>query len=312
LLVIREEGVDVKARRTLIATAAIACAVAAIVPASTVQARSQRTSVRKHDVEAMPIKAAKLAPLARTTNITYHQGPIVLGTTNVYFIWYGNWAGLNSGANSILTNFAQNIGGSPYYNINTSYYNASATHISNSVNFAGSTNDNYSQGTQLSDASVQAVVTSAITSGALPKDTNALYFVLTSSDVNETSGFLTKYCGWHTNATIAGSDIKFSFVGDPSKTPTACEAQTASSPNSNPAADGMVSVMAHELEETVTDPDLNAWYDRNGAENGDKCAWTFGTQLKAPNGSNYNMTLGTMKYLIQRNWSASTQSCSLS
>jgi hypothetical protein len=259
----------------------------------------------------MPTKTARLAPQARTSGITYHQGPIVTGTTNVYFIWYGNWAGLNPGANSILTNFAQKIGGSPYYNINASYYNAAKVHISNSVNFAGSTTDNYSQGTQLSDAGVQAVVTSAISSGALPKDTNALYFVLTSKDVNETSGFLTAYCGWHTNATIAGADVKFSFVGDPSKTPAACEAQTASSPNANPAADAMVSVMAHELEETVTDPDLNAWYDRSGNENGDKCAWTFGTTSKAANGSAYNMTLGTVQYLIQRNWSASTQSCLL-
>ena len=31
------------------------------------------------------------------------------------------------------------------------------------------------------------------------------------------------------------------------------------------------------LEETATDPDLNAWYDRRGYENADKCAWTFGT-----------------------------------
>jgi len=39
----------------------------------------------------------------------------------------------------------------------------------------------------------------------------------------------------------------------------------------------MVSVMAHELEETISDPNLNAWYDSTGAENADKCAWTFGT-----------------------------------
>ena len=39
----------------------------------------------------------------------------------------------------------------------------------------------------------------------------------------------------------------------------------------------MVSVIAHELEEAATDPDLNAWYDNRGYENADKCAWTFGT-----------------------------------
>src|SRR5262249_20170002 len=27
------------------------------------------------------------------TVITYHGGPLMLGTPNVYFIWYGDWAG---------------------------------------------------------------------------------------------------------------------------------------------------------------------------------------------------------------------------
>ena len=68
-----------------------------------------------------------------------------------------------------------------------------------------------------------------------------------------------------------------------------------------------------ELEEAVTDPDLNAWYDNRGMENADKCAWTFGTVQTAGNGSKYNMTLGTMNYLIQRNWvNASGGFCALS
>jgi hypothetical protein len=73
----------------------------------------------------------------------------------------------------------------------------------------------------------------------------------------------------------------------------------------------MVSVVAHELEETLSDPDLNGWYDSAGAENGDKCAWTFGhAQSQAANGSFYNLTLpaaagGSRNFLIQRNLSAS-------
>jgi len=64
----------------------------------------------------------------------------------------------------------------------------------------------------------------------------------------------------------------------------------------------MASIIAHELEESVTDPDLNAWYDRRGYENADKCAWTFGTESTAANGSKYNVTLGGLQYLIQQNW----------
>jgi hypothetical protein len=125
--------------------------------------------------------------------------------------------------------------------------------------------------------------------------------VLTSSDVTATSGFCTQYCGWHTHGTIGGSDIKYSFVGNPDRCPSACSAQTTG-PNGNAGADGMASIISHELEEAVTDPDLNAWYDRTGQENADKCAWTFGTTHTASNGSLYNVTLGSRNFLIQRNW----------
>lgn len=248
--------------------------------------------------------------LTGTNGIYYHGGPVILGTVNVYYIWYGNWSG--NSAQSILPTLANGLSGSPYFNINTTYYNASSTHVTNSVLLKGQTNDSYSQGKNLSDAAVQAVVSHAISTGALPKDTNGVYFVLTSSDVNETSGFCTQYCGWHTYGTINGSNIKYSFVGNPDRCPSACEAQTTS-PNGNSGADGMASIIAHELEEATTDPNLNAWYDRRGNENADKCAWTFGATHTAGNGSAYNMTLGGLEFLIQQNWvNASGGFCALS
>jgi hypothetical protein len=244
-----------------------------------------------------------------SNGISYHGGPLILNTVGVYYIWYGNWQG--NTATTILTDFANNIGGSPYFNINTTYFDGSNRHVSNSVAFRGSTSDNYSQGTALSDAQVQTVVSQAISSGRLPMDTNAVYFVLTSADVTATSGFCSQYCGWHTHGTIAGSDVKYSFVGNPDRCPSACAAQTTS-PNGNAGADGMASIIAHELEEATTDPDLNAWYDRRGEENADKCAWTFGTTSTASNGSQYNMTLGSRNYLIQQNWvNASGGFCAL-
>ena len=241
--------------------------------------------------------------------IFYHGGPVILGTTNVYYIWYGSWS---NSAMTILTDLAGAIGGSQYFNINTTYYNASNMHVSNSVLYAGATTDNYSQGTSLSDAQVQAIVSNAITSGRLPSDTNGVYFVLTSADVNETSGFCTQYCGWHTRGTIAGSDIKYAFIGNPDRCPSSCEAQTIG-PNGNAGADGMASIISHELEEAVTDPDLNAWYDQHGEENADKCAWTFGSLYSVANGAKANMRLGSRDYLIQQNWvNASGGYCSKS
>jgi hypothetical protein len=234
-----------------------------------------------------------------SNGINYHGGPVMLGTVNVYYIWYGNWSG--NSATAILTDLASKIGGSPYFNINTTYYNGSNTHVSNSVSYATSTTDNYSLGTTLTDANISSIVSSALSSGRLPTDSNGAYFVLTSADVAEASGFCTSYCGWHTYGTLPGTTIKYAFVGNADRCPTACSVQTTS-PNGNAGADAMASVIAHELEEMVTDPNLNAWYDTRGYENADKCAWTFGTVSTAPNGSLYNMTLGARNYLIQRNW----------
>jgi len=157
---------------------------------------------------------------------------------------------------------------------------------------------------------VLSTVDEAITSGALPYDMNGVYFVLTSSDVNETSGFCSKYCGWHTAATPSAGHVRYSFVGNAARCINACAAQTVG-PNGNAGVDGMVSVIAHELEEANTDPDpRSGWVDSSGAENADKCAWTFSSrQFTDANGAVYNMTIGGHNYLIQRNLSATDNKC---
>jgi hypothetical protein len=238
--------------------------------------------------------------------IFYHGGPIMTGQKHIYYIWYGNWTG--NTATSILTDLAQNMGGSSYFNINSTYTDGSGGKVDNLATYSGSRNDNYSQGKNLSDSAIQAIV-----AAGNPTDTNAVYFVLTSSDVTATSGFCTSYCGWHTHGLINGKDIKYSFVGNPDRCPTSCEDQSSSSPNGNPGADGMASIIAHEFEEAATDPDLNAWYDRRGQENADKCAWTFGSTYTVSNGSTANVRLGSRDFLIQQNWvNAAGGYCSMS
>jgi hypothetical protein len=255
--------------------------------------------------------AHKRSKASTSNGIFYHGGPLITNGADVYLIWYGNWSA--DTATAILTDLAQGIGGSPYYQINATYYDAAHVPVANSVTYSGSTTDDYSRGTALGDSAVQAVVSNAISSRRLPSDPQGVYFVLTSADVNETSGFCTQYCGWHSHAKIGGADIKYAFVGNPERCPNACEEQTAISPNGNTGADGMASIIAHELEEAVTDPDLNAWYDRRGYENADKCAWKFGATYATANGALANMRLAGRDFLIQGNWvNASGGYCALS
>ena len=245
----------------------------------------------------------RIAPINQTASpITYHGGPVVTKGVNVYYIWYGNWTG--NTAVTILTDFMNHLSGSPWLNIDTTYYqtvNRVQTPVMNQVTLAGSCVDTYSQGSRLRDSSITQIVQRAISKKLLPLDPKGAYFVLTSADVAETSGFCTNYCGWHTYATIGNYKIPISFIGNSARCLSACAVQSTS-PNNNAGADGMVNIIAHELAEIMNDPQLNAWYDATGAECADKCAWTFGTTYTAANGSKANVKLGTRDYLIQQNW----------
>jgi hypothetical protein len=64
----------------------------------------------------------------------------------------------------------------------------------------------------------------------------------------------------------------------------------------------MASTMAQVLDTVVTDPQGNAWYDKYGLENSDKCQDTYGQTYQTSNGARANMKLGVRDYLIQQNW----------
>ncbi len=251
----------------------------------------------------------------QTPVIKWNGGPVMTGAPNVHLIWYGNWAqgngSDNAGGQQIVRDFFAGVGGSPYLQINTGYTGTNGQ-VSGLLGSQAESTVGYTNGTRLTDTNIKTIVSNYINSTGR-KDSNAIYFVLTSSDVTASSGFCTKYCGWHTSATIASTNIKYSFVGNANRCLSSCAAQSTG-PNGNAGVDGMISVVAHELEETLSDPNPSSgWTDSAGAENGDKCAWTFGAgQKTAANGAFYNMSLtaqggGTRNFLIQRNLDANSK-----
>jgi hypothetical protein len=298
-----------KSRFSLAAASLLALCVLAA-PVATAQDELNGATDSDHDQPAHgrgrtrnQIRHASTGTVVQGNGINYHGGPVMHGTVNLYFIWYGNWGSEYTNASTIINAWADAIGGSPYENINTTYGDTTGN-VSGQIHYAGFALDGGSQGTSLSDKSIAAIVSSALTSHALPVDANGVYLVLTAPGVKETSGFLTQYCGWHTYGTLNGNNIKYAFIGDAAGPSLGnCAEQTSSSPNGDPAVDAMISVMSHELEESASDPNLNAWYDASGEENADKCAWTFGTIYPAAsNGSMANMNLGGRDFLIQQNW----------
>jgi len=264
-------------------------------------------------VERMPVighnAPATSNPPPQNNGIQYHGGPVMNDPhgTNVYFIWYGDWS--NSPVPAILTNFIKNIGGTAYFNINSSYYDydkeGEKDPVVNRINYGGSSTDNYSLGTSLSDQNLVDILASAISSGKLPNDPKqGAYFVLTSADVQETSGFCTVYCAFHGyDLESNGGMLPIGFIGNSDQCPSACtQLPHLPTPNNSVAADGMANMLAHELSETVTDPFGTAWYDQNFNENGDLCLWTFGKTKALPDGALYNVKFGRRPWLIQQIW----------
>lgn len=118
-----------------------------------------------HDQGGPNGDSGKSRPIS-SNGITYHGGPILPAGSHVYYICYGNWGG--NTATTILPKLATGLSGSPYFNINTTYHDGSGAHVQNAVFLSGQ----YSYpgtpyGTALTDANVQSIVSTSISSGGV-------------------------------------------------------------------------------------------------------------------------------------------------
>jgi hypothetical protein len=101
------------------------------------------------------------------------------------------------------------------------------------------------------------------------------------------------YCAWHSWGTIGSTPVQFAFFFDLDGDP-GCDPGDTSGLHSQGLA-ALANVSAHELSEARTDPRGAGWFDNSGAENGDKCAWTFNVPLVTfSNGS---------QWMVQGEWS---------
>ncbi len=239
--------------------------------------------------------------------INYHGGPVLHSNpVPIYIIWYGNWTNgpLPSDSATTVTLIdtllgAKGLGNSGYEKINSTYSDNNGN-VSGNLQLAHQIFDTGSQGPKLRNSKISAAIANHLASGSLPTDPHGVYLFMTSSNIKE-SGFCSSFCGFHTHQTLNGADIKWAFIGNVDQCPRGCEAQTTT-PNNDSGADGMADVIAHETEEAISDPDLNAWFDNSGQENADKCNFRFGPTKTAGNGSQFNQVLGGLEWLIQMNW----------
>ena len=243
-------------------------------------------------------------------NLQYNGGPVMANTAKVYAIfWEPPGSVVSSTYNNLILRYFGDIGGSGLYHNNKQYTDGSGHRPKKAV-LAGSWVDTaaYPSATLL-DTDVQKEVTHAQQVNAWTSAIDHIFFVFTAKGENICIDSLTCsfriFCAYHN---FFGTNTIYAAMPYAGTLLSGCGIPNGTSPNGDIDADSEISITSHEQIEAATDPLLNAWYDAQGAEIGDKCAWTFGSV--GSNGSNIQRNGNS--YIVQQEWDNKQQGCVLS
>lgn len=258
-------------------------------------------------------QSANNAPKTNS-RMLYHNGPVLRGRLNLYYIFYGCWTGTCASSDDativqILNEFGATIGNTPYSNINSTYTDSAGQPASGAFVYAGEVFDNsYSHGVDLTESDIVAIIADQILNFALPQDPQGIYIVFASADVSSNA---TGFCipgapPFHSHAYVNGGVLPYVFIGNPNRCPSVAGRQfPRPTPNGSFAGDVMSANLMHALSGVVTNPFGNGWYDRYGLENADKCTGTFGQTYTTANGALANVRLSQRDFLFEQNWANS-------
>ena len=247
--------------------------------------------------------------------LQYNGGAVeASGSKNFLIFWEPTGSTVASNYNATLQQFFGDVGGSSLYGVASQYYqtvNGANQNIANSASVGGTWTDTsaYPSGT-LQDANVQSEVTKAIAANGWPTGIGDEYFVFLAKGENECMGStcsFSTYCAYHGDFASGSSTVLYAAMPYAGTDLSGCGIQN-SSPDPNGAdTDAEISISSHELMETVTDPQLNAWFDASGAEIGDKCAYTYG----ATGANGADLTINGHPYIVQEEFSNSALGCAI-
>jgi hypothetical protein len=213
-------------------------------------------------------------------NMTWHGGEIMNSSAVTAIYWGTSWASSQSAPDKIngLDLFYVGFSGSNYAQTSDEYTgtngqvgpnNTYGGHIIDTTQATG--------GNQVAPilAEVCKVISNPVSTG---------YYAVYTDLPRGSAGF----CAWHSYGSCGSTPVQVAFFfnldGDPG-----CDPQDTTTGNSQGLA-ALANVSAHELSEARTDPRNGGWYDRQGEENGDKCAWTFNVPSVAfTNGTNWKL-----------------------
>ena len=296
-----------------------------------VAAPAAGASAASHERTMGIFKGVRGAAVRAASTPLIYQGGAVETNSVVYISWWGTqWnTGFSTGgytsaqAQTYVTDFYNNVGGSAWNNVDTQYCQGVAvgstscgsggTHITNPTGqLKGTWVDTTSVPTRPTQANIQSAATRLMNHFG-GYNANATYFVFTPTG-HSMRGFGTSWCAWHDEPT-SGTNMAYAYMPYIPDAGASCGRNFVNATNNsygNGYFDGFSIVGGHEYAEAVTDPHPErtstnfGWITSTGSsgqENGDLCAWASNST---------NITLGSHSYAVQPIWSNATNSCATS
>jgi hypothetical protein len=271
--------------------------------------------------------------------LEYHGGPVMHSQEAFAVFWvpsgYSFPAGYEEAIETYLEDVAADSGKpSNVYSVSAQYTDE-AGHATYNDSYGGSLVDTDAYGETcpeysgllgasytacITDERMQEELTSVVEAEALPHGLGVEYYIVLPPEVGscfeeeggEFACFDTEFCAYHNF--IEGPELVYSNISYSPEDPLACGVEQYPNGHSNGNADDTFSSLSHEANESITDPTLEAWYDKKGFENGDECRNTkfgedYGPALGGSSGALFNEAINSDHYYLQQEWSNDIGDC---
>jgi hypothetical protein len=216
--------------------------------------------------------------------MTAHGGTVLTSNKTKAIFWGSEWSSAAFAGDKItgLDSFFSGFGNSNYAGDSTEYAGTNGQ-VTKSSTYLGHTLDTTAAPTKALSTSSAVAEGCKITNNS--PDPNALYLIYTSTGAGHVS-----YCAWHSWGSCSnGAPIQVAYMPNLDGI-AGCDPQDTWTNHSQGLA-ALANVTAHELSETITDPRGAGWFDSSGAENGDKCAWSFNNVVTLSNNSQWKLQM---------------------
>jgi hypothetical protein len=217
--------------------------------------------------------------------MTWHGGPVLHADKTMAIFWGSEWSSTSFQGDKVtgLDSFFSGLNGSNFaatsteYNDSTGYVTTGSTYLGHSFDLSSAPNRAITVSTAVAEAC-------KVTSNN--PDPNAIYFLYTSTGAGHVS-----YCAWHSHGTCSsGAEVQVAYMPNIDGI-AGCDPQDTFGTGHSQGLAALANVTSHEWSEARTDPLITAWFDGSGAENGDKCAWSFQGPVTLKKGSTWKLQM---------------------